>query len=133
MALTPAPVKPDCFTSNGEILTDISWKASREIGLPPPGNKSLVKPKLLLRLAPSTVTLFNLLSLPAKLVPLACGVIRVKSVMLLVMVGMVASNLGPILVVAPFLSAEERLLVPVMVTAVRSVILVLISALILYS
>src|SRR4249919_1064776 len=71
IALTLAPVKPDCFTSNGERFTDISWNASSAIGFPPPGKRSDDKPKLLFRLAPSTVTLFILLSLPAKLVPLA--------------------------------------------------------------
>jgi hypothetical protein len=32
IALTLAPVKPDCFTSNGERFTDISWNASSAIG-----------------------------------------------------------------------------------------------------
>ena len=46
--------------------------ASREIGVPPPGRLEL-RPKLLLKFAPSTVKLVERPSLPAKLMPLAYG------------------------------------------------------------
>ena len=55
-ALIPAPVKPPCRTSIGEITTWNSWMASSEIGLAPacpPGVPLAARPKRSLLTAPS--------------------------------------------------------------------------------
>ena len=102
------PVKLDCLTSEGAIFTLISSMASSEIGLlPPPGKASALKPKLLFRLAPSMVTLLYRPSLPPMLLPFACGVSLVKSVILRLIVGNVVSKRWPTLVETPDLTLAE--------------------------
>src|SRR6266404_3973739 len=114
------------------MFTEISSIASKEIGLkPPPGKGSELNPKLLFKLAPSIVTLLYLPSLPAKLVPLAWGVKRVKSVMLRDIVGKVVIWRLLIFVLMPVLSVAAFLVFEDIITFSRTCSLTLNWALIL--
>ncbi len=81
--------------------------ASMEIGLPPPGRLEL-RPKLLLKFAPSTVKLARRPSLPAKLMPLPpYGDRRVTSVTERETLGRLTICELLMLVAAPVFSVEN--------------------------
>ena len=86
----------------------------------PPGLEPDPNPKELLKYEPSTVMLFNLESCPAKDCPLDCGDNRVKSLILLEIVGSLFKALLSIEVLAPVRSLENKLLVAVTSTSESS-------------
>ncbi len=100
-----APVNWETLTSKGAIFTETWSMASKDIGCAfPPGRGLLLKPKLLLKAAPSTVIVLKRPSLPTKELPWAWGVNFEKSVMLREIEGSVFMSPLLMLVCAPVLS-----------------------------
>ena len=105
-ALIALPINPDWRISKGVMLTVISSNASIDIGVPPAGKfppPPVLIPNELLKSDPSIVILFCLKLPPPIDTPFACGVMRVKSFILLEILGSAAISITPTFVVAPVL------------------------------